>query len=281
MKSRLALVLLVSLCLVFAGCVQKPVPTPTPTPVATPVPSVFVATPTPTPSPCLLSGSTCCRGQLCNAAQVNCVEGTVPRYSGCTDQCVVVANCVPRPTPTPLPPGTLFYDDFEDAITTAGQWAMDPVWTVRKLDNNTFLFASTSRNNSFARFGSPAWTDYAVSMKFKLDGGTFRVIARNSSAGAYIAEVMPNAANLRMQVGGGSAGVIITSQLGRGQEGYRLNASSWHDLVFSLKGQQVKLLIDGDSVFDYYDRTFANGSAALMTVDGVSVSLDFINVSSA
>ncbi|HII39295.1 TPA: hypothetical protein HA318_04825 [Candidatus Micrarchaeota archaeon] len=234
-------------CLLLAGCAEKKplyVPTPTPTVVlATPEPTL-VPTPEPTIAP--------------------------------------TAEPTAVPTPTPLPFGTLFFDDFEDRNATAGKWVFDSKWKMGEKSNRTALIAvvSLSEANSVASFGSGNWTDYVVRFKFWLGGGGFRLIARNSSAGAYIAEIMPNTANLRIQHGSSSnANVVLTSALGRGQDQHRLNESSWHDLEFFLKRNNVKLNIDGIPVFDYSDNSFSSGSVALMTVDGVFLAVDDVNVS--
>ncbi|MEW5955936.1 MAG: hypothetical protein AB1626_05385 [Candidatus Micrarchaeota archaeon] len=249
MENKLVAVILVLGLLVF-GCVQQPA---APSPTPTPLPTVVAATPTPVPTPAPTPVST------------------------------PTPTPTPVPTPTPLPPGTLFYDDFEDANATAAKWVLDPGWRVAELQGNRFLSMEEAyaRTNYAAGVRDSNWTDFVLRARFKLAGGTVRMLGRNSSAGAYVVEIMPNAAGLRIQRDSGPAGVVFTSLLGTGQTGYRLDPAVWHDAVFSLQGPLLKLWVDGDPVFDYYDRTFGRGGLAFVSVDGVSVAFDEVNVTSA
>lgn len=36
----------------------------------------------------------CCLGDVCNLISITCVEGTVPRWEGCDENCVAIATCV-------------------------------------------------------------------------------------------------------------------------------------------------------------------------------------------
>ena len=251
MKKMNRLVLpLVFLALVVAGCVQQaasPTATPTPTPAATPPAAATLAvTPSPTPLPTI----------------------------------VATPTPTPVPTPTPLPPGTLFYDDFEDANATAEKWVLEQGWKTSEAGANRFLSMqeALSRANYAAAIRNSNWSNFVVRARFKLGGGTVWILARNSSAGAYVVEIMPNAAGLRVKHGSGPAGVVVTSLLGRGSSGYRLDANAWHDLVLSLQGPQVRLWVDGDPVFDYFDQSFDCGGLGFLSVDGVSVAFDEVNV---
>jgi len=109
MKPVLLAVLLLS-ATVLLGCVQQqaqvPTPTPTPLPTSTPTPTQFVSvirvTPTPVAAACVFTNGSCCQGGLCNAVEIDCVQGYAPHYDGCDANCTVIGNCVPVATSTPV-----------------------------------------------------------------------------------------------------------------------------------------------------------------------------------
>jgi hypothetical protein len=43
----------------------------------------------------------CCKGDSCNLQKVSCIEGSVPRFKGCDENCTALAECVPAAFPSP------------------------------------------------------------------------------------------------------------------------------------------------------------------------------------
>jgi eight-cysteine-cluster-containing protein len=99
-KKILALVLIASLALLFAGCTlykENASASASPEPTIPPLPS---EAPNATPSEkCFeLERGACCLGNVCSEVELNCIQGSIAVFRGCDADCNALAECVPIPS---------------------------------------------------------------------------------------------------------------------------------------------------------------------------------------
>lgn len=183
----------------------------------------------------------------------------------------------PTPTPPPAPSGlapasgvTLFEADFSSAVSLA-EWQV--VDTVSPLDgpsiwrilNGTISPLSDSSGipniyGSALITGDPTWKDYSVSVAaYNLSNDFAGVVARATDAGFYSFYVQPD-------------GTVVIQRFDRQTEAITNLASAqiapiapgtWTTLSLRVQGNTLQASVDGTTVLETTDTTFANGQAGL------------------
>ena len=142
--------------------------------------------------------------------------------------------------------GVLFYSNFDKGV--ADGWTLCPDWSVVKEDGGYVLFGSREWAATQVK-GSGIWTDYDLSLKFKIKEGAFhcgfRLMDNSNVFSRYFLSV-----NVQGEC-------ILFKQVG--QECSRLfswretDISGWHLLSVSLSGKSIKIYLDSTLRASYSD----------------------------
>ena len=163
----------------------------------------------------------------------------------------------------------LFQTDF---TSMAGLSSIQNVWKVV----NGVLVPPTAGGR--LAFGNTAWTDVQLNVSATLVRGStagygvyFRSDGQPSITG-YCFQFDPGAGNMftvRKVVAGAEQGAFQKVAMPAG-----FNIYAPHDISVSAVGSHIVIKVDGATVLDFYDSTFASGSAGLRTW-GAGTQVDF------
>ena len=174
--------------------------------------------------------------------------------------------------------GVLFNTDFS---SMAGLTPLQGTW---KIVNGALVPATTGENR--LSFGSTSWTDVNLDVNATLNSGRgygvyFRSNGQASISG-YCFQFDPgwNAPNgsfiVRKVTNGAESAPIATALMPSGYAKFGVA----HATDISAVGDHIVIKVDGVTVLDFHDSTFASGSAGFRSWDGNST-VSFINATAA
>ena len=185
-----------------------------------------------------------------------------------------------------IPPGalaqaTLFEDGFGPK-PLAG-WQPSPLGLLSNWDASSGAAAYNGGGHTQLYAGSPAWTDYKVEVKFKLDNGSnhpggIRGRVDVSTGAGYAAWLYPSQGVIKLFRA--TAWHIDTSGLTLLSETPvtgGIASGAFHTLALAFSGSQISVVYDGTTVIQATDSTLAAGAVALdvsnqpITFDDVAV----------
>lgn len=179
------------------------------------------------------------------------------------------------PFEIPSSPATLFASDFDsmDGLTPlAGNW---------DLDGGELSSINKSRE-SILTFGSPDWTDYALTLNASLQSGDgYGVYYRANGEAAitgYVFQFDP----------GYGKGAFLVRKVSDGKEsapiavvaipnGYPVYNKS-HQVEITVTGDRHVVSIDSVAVMEFTDASFSSGAAGLRTWDKTKAHFDSVAV---
>jgi peptidoglycan/xylan/chitin deacetylase (PgdA/CDA1 family) len=158
-------------------------------------------------------------------------------------------------------PATLFSTDFSDG---AGTWTL--VSGSFKVEHGTYRALAMEERNRLARavVGDPAWKDYHVTTRLKLDRtandrADYGVIARYQDKNNYYMVLYKTHAK-HCTIEAKINGKLRTLA----EAPCDLDPAQWHEFEFTVSGPSLALVIDGNAIVRVDDATLANGAAGLL-----------------
>jgi serine/threonine protein kinase len=185
----------------------------------------------------------------------------------------------PTPAPTVIPPAAMLYQtDFEDG--QAKGWASDGgVWQVITEDNGNRVYQGTGGNDGgFSSVGPSSWKDYAIDLRFKRMKGDnlelfFRAQHFSSLCALTIYPPFGDDVGLRGRKTGQDWTVF-------NQQGLPLKANDWNAVHIEVKGDLIRVSINGRSLPDVHTTMCPNGYLGLYVGQNTTMVFDDIRVSS-
>jgi len=159
-----------------------------------------------------------------------------------------------------------FIDDFEDG--KADEWSLESGWSVVEENGNYIL---QGIGHKWARAGSENWMNYAFETKIKLIKGTVHVNFRLGYEGRYFLGFNQEGLYLEKQRYGNFTHLIWIDD--------PHNLKQWYNLTVQLKGDSIRVYVDGVLKIDYIDlEPLLNGAIAFETLEDSHVYVDDVNI---
>ncbi len=180
------------------------------------------------------------------------------------------------PTPTNAAATELFAEDFESGMdrwtTIEGTWAV--------VQDGTKALKQSNRDawEAIATAGDTGWTDYTVTIRFKLHNGYFGLLGRVKDAdNLYLFDLNELGYSVWCKSGGGynhTLPDITFASISKPN----LAVDQWHTAAITFAGNQITLFLNGQQLGDpINDNTIGNGrigvrsSYGTFTIDDVTV----------
>lgn len=161
----------------------------------------------------------------------------------------------------PAKPAALFSTDFRNG---ADSWTR--VSGVFKIENGAYRGLALEESTRLARavVGDPAWKDYRVTARLKLDRtankrADYGVIARYQDKNNYYMVLHKTHAK-HCTIEAKINGKLRTLA----EAPCAIDPAQWHEFEFTVAGPSLALAIDGRPVVQIEDLNLANGSAGLL-----------------
>ncbi len=169
----------------------------------------------------------------------------------------------PTPTPTPTATGIpttaiLYQTDFEDGRAT-GWISEGGVWQViTEANGNRAYRGSGGSDGGFTHIGLSSWKDYAVEFRFKrVKNSHLEITFRTQDIGMQnfyaLANFEPDVVSLERKQAGNWSDLA--------QQAF--SANDWNTVHIEVKGDLIRASINGRSLPDAHDSTFASGYLGL------------------
>jgi len=176
--------------------------------------------------------------------------------------------------PAAPPPDALFTSGFDtmDGLTPLqGKWALQGE-----------ALTNTGGGEHRLAFGDTAWTDYETTLRATLDTGKgygvyYRADGERNITG-YCFQYDPGygkgAFIVRKVVDGKESGPIARVAI---PEGYPVYGTA-HDIAIAVDGDRHVIRIDGETLMDFQDASFASGATGLRTWGNTAAAFDSVSV---
>jgi hypothetical protein len=172
----------------------------------------------------------------------------------------------------------VFEDDFEDGnLDRYQRWTTmsESYWNIISENGNNVL---KGYDEGELKAGEKTWTDYTFTGKFKPIKGKFSFFVRESGAGRY---------KIHININGGETMLIVeeydvsSAVIAKNSYGLPfLSFNEWHDFKVEVKGNKLKVYLDGYKMLDAEDEenTYSKGRFGLFVSQYSEVLFDDLKV---
>ena len=133
----------------------------------------------------------------------------------------------------------LFFDDFEDGDAVG--WNLEGGWSVIQEDGNYIL---QGVGPCSADAGPQEWTDYTLEARIKFSQSANVNFRLTAELGMYFLNILPEGPILNKK---------LLDEALLAKSGVSLQENQWIDLKIEVKGDRIKLYIDGNPIVQYAD----------------------------